>query len=129
MKSSPYLSILLAATLVASAYAAAPADKSGTIEGAVQLNAADPMEASRSLGPSYKKESDGFKFTPPAGAKIVERAGAGLVSFSIDSKSWYGSVQYVRDTAAKLEDFLITHKNDLEKNSAFQGFRTLDQKA
>jgi len=91
MKVHVCVTVIMAALAAASAFAAAPG-RPGAMEGAVQLNAADPVEASRYLGNSYKKESEGFKMTPPAGSKVIERSGLDLVSFVVESKSWGGSL-------------------------------------
>ena len=132
MKLASCMTLLLAAAAAAilplvPAHAAAPAG-GGAIEGATQLNAVDPMEASRYLGTAYKKESEGFKITPPAGSTIIERSGIDLVSFVVEAKSWSGSLQLVKDNAASLDDFLASHKRDLANNAAFRGFQTLQEK-
>jgi hypothetical protein len=80
------------------ALAAAPGAPAREIPGAKLMNPApqvDPLAAAKFLGTAYKKETDGFRVTPPAGSRLISRQGVDLVSFVVDSKSWGGSLQRI----------------------------------
>ncbi len=109
---------LLVPAVIASAQSAAqPA-----IEGAVPANSIDPVDAAKYLGTAYKKESDGFRLTPPAGSKLINRQGIDLVSFVVDAKSWGGSLQRITvNKPITLDDFIATTKADITRDTRSAG--------
>gem|GEM_PF-3103867 len=61
------------------------------INGAGAEDAAD--ESNKYLGSVYKDEVAGIVIAPPAGSRVVARAGRELMSFVNEAKQWVGSVQ------------------------------------
>jgi len=115
----------LAATPSASAPAWTTAPQ---IDGATLVNR-DPVETSRFLGTTFKREADGFKISPPAGARVIERSGIDLMSFVVDAKSWGGSVQQITlPKVMTIEDYVKTTKNELAAGTSFKGVQVLEEK-
>lgn len=78
----------------------------------------DPTQddATMLLGPVYKDEANGVKIAPPAGSRMIARAGLDLVSFVQDRKQWGGSVQEVILTdKTPLAKYLSDTQDDLRK--------------
>ena len=130
------VAVLVAGLGLARCWAAAPAPAGGAaggggapqIEGATLVNR-DPVETSKFLGTTYKRETDGFKITPPAGSRIIERVGIDLMSFVVDAKSWGGSVQQITlAQVMSLQDYVKTTKADLTTGAAFKGVQVLEEK-
>lgn len=117
------------------AFAGAPGAPAREIPGAKLMNPApdvDPLAAAKLLGTVYKKETDGFRVTPPAGSRLISRQGVDLVSFVVDNKSWGGSLQRiaverpttidgrtgktVEGPAMTLDDFIATTKAEITRD-------------
>jgi hypothetical protein len=98
-----------------------------TVEGATLVNR-DPVELSRYLGSAYKREADGFRLSPPAGAKLFERAGVDLLSFVVDAKSWGGALQKVNDQSKRLDEFVVNHRKAIVADWSFKGVQFLEEK-
>lgn len=138
MKSAACLALLLAALVGGSwlscrvAGGAAPAGGpavAGGIAGAVPLNADDPIESSRLLGPVYKMEAEGFRLAPPAGATVKGRGDVDLMSFGVESKGWGGALELVKlnKLSWTLKQFIDSDKSELSKT--FKGVQVLQEKS
>jgi hypothetical protein len=137
MKFTPRMAWLVAALLVggmrpcSAATGAPPAGSAvpGGIEGAVPLNAnIDLIESSRLLDPVYKVETEGFRLAPPAGSTIRGRGDVDLMSFTVLTKNWGGSLELVKLAKVpwSLKQFLESDKTEL--NKTFKGVQVLQEK-
>ncbi|HVX85952.1 MAG TPA: hypothetical protein VH253_14310 [Phycisphaerae bacterium] len=79
------------------------------------------------LGPLYKDERAGIEICPPAGSRMVARAGLELVSFVQDQKQWGGSIQrIVLKDPTPLDQYLQLAAGDLSKT--FSAVQILDSR-
>jgi hypothetical protein len=79
------------------------------------------------LGAIYKDEIAGIKIAPPAGSRIINRAGLDLVSFVNDAKQWGGNVQrVVVKQKMSIEDYLTSTAAELGKT--FRDVQVLDSR-
>ncbi|HVT80790.1 MAG TPA: hypothetical protein VHM90_09035, partial [Phycisphaerae bacterium] len=109
-------SFLVLPAIISAAQTAAPAKIEGATLVGASANAIDPMDAAKYLGVTYKRESEGFRVTPPAGSRMINRSGVDLVSFVVDAKSWGGSLQRISlKDPITLDDFINITKADITR--------------
>ncbi len=79
------------------------------------------------LGSIYKDEIAGIKIAPPAGSRVINRAGLDLVSFVNDAKQWGGSVRMsiVKDKMT-VDDYLSSTVQELGRS--FRGVQVLESR-
>jgi hypothetical protein len=123
---------VLAVAVPPPAFAATPATAPWNAPAPVVAGATlvdrDPVEMSRYLGNSYKREADGFRLSPPAGSTLIERSGVDLLSFVVDAKGWGGALQRVYDQSKGLEDFVVSHRKSIVADWSFKGVQFLEEK-
>ncbi len=91
------------------------------------INPKDVSETAKYLGAVYKDENAGFKLCPPAGARVINRAGLELMSFVHDTKQWGGNFQEVNmDKDFSIDDYMKTAAAELSKT--FKAVQVLDSK-
>ena len=122
------LGFLAAAVFLAGSITSQPlrAQSAQVIDGATPVGN-DLVKTSLLLGTTIKREAKGFSLTPPAGSRTIEKAGADLVSFVVDAKSWGGSLERLTsDKPVSLPDFVETNTHDLSKT--FRGVQVLEKR-
>jgi hypothetical protein len=72
---------------------AVPVGPEGQGLGSATVGTAD--DAAMLLGPLYKDERAGIRLAPPAGARMIARAGLELVGYVQDQRQWSGTVERV----------------------------------